>query len=288
MEELKKGLDYIPKIVPMIYILGFIIINGYLSNFGFSDFNILNATYLKVGVLFSILLSVIFLAIYYAHDKDNLTDDLRKSWPSLILSCNNILFINIILSQSFFAILKAPNINNKADLVTWIFIFLYLGFRMFFSENRLAKNNRGFLVLNIPQLAFLITINIMLFSQNINSFFLFLFISFISVQIIISLGVFGDKNYRGRIISDFFVLIVASFFFGSKVYPKIPSKFGGGKEYKIIYNEKLLNEIIEKKKDTLIILFENSDRFLLKDNKGKIKFNLKSEMESFEILQEKK
>jgi hypothetical protein len=288
MEELKKGLDYLPKVVPMIYILGFIIINGYLSNFGFSDFNILNATYLKVGVLFSILLSVIFLAIYLAHDKDNLTDDIRKSWPSLILSCNNILFVNIILSQSFFAILKAPNINNKLALLTWIFIFLYLGFRVFFSENRLAKNDRGFLVLNLPQLVLLIIINILLFCQNINSLFLFLFMSIISIQITISLGVYGDKNYRGRIISDFFVLIVASFFFGSKVYPKIPSRFGGGKEYRIVYNENVPNEISEKKKDTLIVLFENTDRFLLKDNKGKIKFNLKSEMKSYEIFQAKK
>jgi uncharacterized protein YneR len=112
--------------------------------------------------------------------------------------------------------------------------------------------------------------------------------SIISIQITISLGVYGDKNYRGRIISDFFVLIVASFFFGSKVYPKIPSRFGGGKEYRIVYNENVPNEISEKKKDTLIVLFENTDRFLLKDNKGKIKFNLKSEMKSYEIFQAKK
>lgn len=286
MDELKKGLDYLPKIVPMVYIFGFIIINGYLSNFGFSDFNILNATYLKVGVLFSILLSIIFLVIYYAHDKDNLTDDIRKSWPSLILSSNNILFINVIISESLFRILKVPTLNNTLALVTWILIFVYLGFRIYFADTRIAKNDRGLLVLYVPQLVLLLIINGLLFIQNANSLFLFLFMSFISIQIIISLGLYGDKNYRGRIISDFFILIVTSFFFGSKIYPKIPSRLGGGQEYKIIYDHTTTS--YKKEKDTLIVLFENADRLLLRDKRGKIRFSLKSEMKSYEIYQSQK
>jgi hypothetical protein len=64
-EKLKKYLDFFPIAVPAIYILGFIVINGHLSNYNFSDYNILNFTYLKAGILVSFIIAVVFLAMKF-------------------------------------------------------------------------------------------------------------------------------------------------------------------------------------------------------------------------------
>ena len=64
-------------------------------------------------------------------------------------------------------------------------------------------------------------------------------------------------------------------------------KFGGGQPYEIICkypSDSLVNKSVPTS-DTLLVLYENDDRLLLKNRKGEIMFTQKSELKTYYIRQ---
>lgn len=286
MEDTKKILDTVAKALPITYVLGFLIINGHLSNYGFSDYNILNATYLKAGVLFAILFAFIFMAVYFAHGKEKPTDDLRKSWPILVVSIYNLSILSVILLTQ---LINPTVLFKEKTYLVFIFVISMMlhALMRFWADGKIARFNLGVVVLNILPLLFLLPV-IIIFAINYNTALMILiFIFGLGQTTWVSLGLFGDRSYNERLFTDVFILILACFFFGKALYEKIPYKFGGGQPYEIICknsSDTLINKNAPTS-DTLLVLYENDDRLLLKNKKGEIMFTQKSELNTYYIRQ---
>jgi hypothetical protein len=97
MNDIKKLMDLFSKSLPIVYVFGYIIVSGYLSNYGFSDFSILNVTYLKAGMIFYLFVLCIVILVYFSHNKETLTDVLELSWPGHLTA---ILYLLLFASLS--------------------------------------------------------------------------------------------------------------------------------------------------------------------------------------------
>lgn len=260
-EKIKKYLGYLPYLVPIVYFLGFILINGYLSNFGYSDYSILSISYLKTGILISVLFSILFLNCWFSFDEETMSDNYEKSWKSLLTILHNLLAITLLIDIYLIGVGSFGKI--WAIIVFSFFFTLYLLFRLW-ADNKLPKNNFGFLILVVPGIVLLIIVNLIFAFNNTLAYYLLIFNVVVTVFMTLSLGLYGDKNYKSRIIGDFIFLIIFCFVFGNKIYGHLPNKIGGGQPYKIVIdNNCLLNDSISKL-DTLNVIYENEDKFIFR------------------------
>jgi hypothetical protein len=167
-----------------------------------------------------------------------------------------------------------------------LMFLIHTGFRIW-SINKTAKNNWGVVfLLIIPLLSSLVIVILYCYLSELLRY-LFLFNLALFVIFTLSIGAFGDKAYKARIITDIFFIIACSFFFGKNIYNQIPAKFGGGESYKIaVYLSKPINDkiIYNSKMDTLSVLYENDNRYLVKTKKNEILFLKKDEFKEIEIL----
>jgi hypothetical protein len=285
-EKIKKYFDLFPIVVPAIYILGYIVVNGYLSNYNFSDYNILNLTYLKAGILYSFLITIIFITMKLSFIEDTMTDNLKKSWPSLLIATANILFITTIFSFFIIDFKDLMDKDIKAFKLFGVCFILYILFRIWMMGKK-PKNKLGVVVLIVPQIIFTLII-LLIFCHYFNTVKDILFFnSGLALIIFLALGDFGDKNYSGKIVTDVILLIVFSFFFGKNIYGNLPFKFGGGQQYEIVVAKcKPINEIVNQNQtlDTLSVIYENDSRILINDKKKNTIFIDKSEIKAYKIL----
>lgn len=285
-EKLKKYLDLLPIAVPAIYILGFVVVNGQLSNYHFSDYNILNFTYLKAGILISFFIAIIFIAIIISFSPDTMTDNYKKSWPSLVIGTSNVLLVTLLLSFSVVD-LKSLNENYKtAYYIVLIGFLLYSYFRIW-ASGKSPKNNLGILLLIVPAIVLLVVILITLGIYYKTIMHFLIFNSVLSIVIFLAIGEFGDKNYKARIVTDIIVLIGLCFFFGKYIFTKVPAKFGGGQPYEIVVAKSIsINDLVNENRplDTLQVLYENDSRLLVCDKSHNILFIDKGEVKAYKIL----
>jgi len=282
-EKIKDYLGFVPYAVPVVYFLGFILISGYLSNFNYSDYNILNLTYLKAGILFTTLIVIIFATTRFSFNKETMTDDLTKSWKAILLVFHNILLVTYIILTYLidFEVFHSKLLRT----IFFVFIGLLLIF-YFWTGNKTVKSNKGFLLLIIPGIIILSLINL-LYAFNVKlAFYLLAFNLATSMFITISLGLFGDDNYYSKIVTDFIFLIVACFIFGSSIYGIIPFKIGGGESYKIIVNNNCLNKLSDTNPDTLDVIYENDRHFVIVKNDKTFVID-KNEIKCFYLLNKK-
>lgn len=257
-DNIKKFLGYLPYIVPIVYFLGFILINGYLNNYGYSDYSILSITYLKAGILISLLIAVFFLNAWLCFDKETMTDNYQKSWKSLLLIFHNTLFFTCLM---FFYLIEIKTFSSPLLFFLIFLFFIYLLFALW-ADNKSPKNTAGYLILIIPSLIILLIIDL-LFAFNITlAKYLLIFNIVVSIFITLSLGVYGDKKYNGRIITDFIFLVVVCFIFGNKIYGLLPYKIGGGEPYRIILNNNSIMNNPTYDSDTLNVIYENEKQFI--------------------------
>jgi hypothetical protein len=285
-EKIKNYLGYIPIVAPIIYFFGFVAISGYLSNFGVNDYNIFNVSYLKSGILLSFFISIVFISIIVAYNTETMTDDLKKSWPSVLTSFYNTLFISMLVGI-YLLDFKEVFTNSKGLLIGFGIVFLlHAGFRVW-SMGKTPNNNFGILFLTtIPIVLSLIVVIIFCYvSELLRYLLLFNFALF--VMFTLAIGAFGDKEYKVRIITDLVIIIVCCFLFGKYIYSQIPTKFGGGQPYKIaVYLSKPLGDkfIYNPQMDTLSVLYENDVRYLVKTKKNEIIFLKKEEFKEIRML----
>jgi hypothetical protein len=286
MEKLKKYLILLPIVAPIIYFLGYVVINSYLSQYSFYDFDIFSPNYLRAGILFSIFITIIFYSVYIAFNKATMTDNYLKSWPSLLTALSNLLFITFLFNLYLVGL---EHIINESNYYYWIFIIcvlLYFLFRIW-SDNKSPINQLGQLLLIIPSIILLIPVLLIFAVSSTVSCYIFLLVFIPGIFILISMGLYGDNNYKGRILSDIIILLGICFFFGMNIYPNINSKFGGGKPYKIIVNNIQENDTSTDtniKIDTFNVIYESGSRLLLQSKDNKIIFTNKNEIPSYQIL----
>lgn len=283
MEDYTKILTNISKAIPVVYIMGFTVINAHLSKYGFSDFEVLNATYLKAGVLITLLLSILFIAVFLSFSKETMTDDFSKAWPSQLTVIYNICFLTIFFTPIFS---DTKSIFTEGGAVKYTFlisILLHAYFRIW-SMNKSPKNNLGIIFLTVTPIVLIIPAIIILCIRDSQILYLFGFLGIIGCLMSLSLSELGDGNYKARLITDVAVLLTACYFFGYTFYDKLPGKFGGGKPYYIEYLKPIdINDSIPKKEKAQVI-YENNSRILLKNPKNEIFFTLKSEIKSYKII----
>lgn len=290
-EKMKDYFKVIPYSVPLIYFFGFILINGYLNNYNYSDYDILNVTYLKAGTLFVILLTIIFITTRLSYDKETMTDDIGKSWESILLAFHNILLVTYLI----FIYLIGTNIFDSIIVIISIAILVlfYFIYRLWF-DNKEQKSNKRFLFLIILGIVILLTINLIYALNNKFALYLLVFNIALFLMITISLGSYGDKNYTNRIVTDFLLIVVSCFIFGSKIYGMIPSKIGGGESYKIIIDNNCLYSLLEIDtvsineidSDTLNVIYENDKHFIFEKEERTFVVD-KHEIKCFYLLNDK-
>lgn len=293
-DKIKKYFDLIPIIVPVIYIIGFFVINGYLSNYNFSDYNILNFTYLKAGILVSILIALLLFVITISYTKETMTDGLTKSWRSILVSIFGVLMISVVLS--FILIDPMYLIRNHKTaffIIKLSFAFFALSLlRINFIKSpknisKISNYNWFILKLIVPPIIFLSVIICTLCFYYLNVLFLLMFNITIFWIYTIMLGEFGDKGFNPAMAINFLAIIVSSFFFGKFIYGRIPSNFGGGQQHEIVvYKSSLINDLVNENRtsDTLRLIYENDNGFLITEKNKSVIFIEKSEIKAYKIL----
>lgn len=285
MTELKKKFEIALKVAPFSYVLGFFVVNGYLTSYDFTEYNILNLTFLKTGILFIIFASLIIVAVYFSFTPETMTDNYKKSWPSIILS----LYLLHLLTFLLVPIFRETNtiFENRSALAIAIRILQFLLFLfMFWASNKEPKSNGGALLLTIPAIVLMIVILSVYSYYNSSIAILWAAIMILGVKVFLVFGDIGDKNYKIGVLPDFIFLIAFAFLFGKLLYPKIPKNFGGGQPYQIALSksQNVLNDTVTNKLDTFSVLYENDARFLLLSKRKEILSAEKSELKSFIIV----
>lgn len=278
-ENLKKYVDLIPKLIPLIYILGFIVIAGYFSNFGYSDFNILNIIYLKAGILIFFIFTI-NLSIFYF-----ITQNTQTTITNTNLSRISLIIIRAFIFTTMIIIFSL-SIINFSDLSKIPTIPYYLGIACLIilliinliPENIINTNLIGkILLIEIILLTVLVILGLIYLPLAIH---VLLFNLMLWFTISILMDHFTISNISSKfknIIGDIFLIIGTCFYFGAILYDKIPPQYGGGKPYHI----SIINENIPNKKssdnfaNTYAVLYENNDIYLLSDEKTKKVISIK-------------
>ena len=264
-ENLKKHIAYLPYLLPVIYFLGFIVINGYLNNFAYKDYTILNVNYLKAGVLYLILLSINFINVWFYRDLFNQENIKIFGYGSFVVFQNTLFLSYLILSY----FLNSFEIDNTIKYILIGLVFLYVFLRITTDDMIISSKNR-FLFLEIPGFAFILVISVILIIHSTLAMLFFAFNFIITVLIIFSFSLFFEGKYKYRLLIDFIVLFASAYMFGNKIYGEIPYIIGGGQPYEIATQISFLDKYPESRIDTFKVLYENDESFVLKIDSSKM------------------
>ncbi|HEY6506021.1 MAG TPA: hypothetical protein VIZ28_18730 [Chitinophagaceae bacterium] len=285
MTEFKKIFDIVLKVTPFAYILGFFVINGYLTNYNFSEYNILNLTFLKTGILLITLLTLAILSVYFCYRPETMSDDLRKSWPSVLLAIY-ILHILVFLLIPVFLEKNTIFEDNPTLSLILIFLKLVLVIYMFWASYKKPQNTKSILLITLPPIILMAVIIYFYSRHNPVVYYLWIAILVLGAKTILTIGDIGDNNYKLGMTQDIIFLIVFAFLFGKYFYPKIPSKYGGGAPYKIALTDKpnLLFDSTIIRLDTFDVIYENDSKFFLQNKAKKVFSQEKSDIKTYLIL----
>jgi hypothetical protein len=285
MTEFKKIFEIVLKATPFAYILGFFVINGYLTNYDFSEYNILNLTFLKTGILLSLFITIVIVSVYFCYHPETMSDNLKKSWPSSLLAIYNLHSLIFILLPIFrdtdTFIEKNPLLTNAI-----IFLKLLLVLYILWASYKKPRNTKSILLITVPPIILIALILFIYSRPNPTILYLWIAILVLGIKTILTLGDIGDNNYKIGMTQDFIFLIVFAFLFGKFFYPKIPSKYGGGTPYKIALskNQDILFDTSTIRVDTFNVMYENESRFFLQNRNNEM-FSLdKAEVKTYIIV----
>lgn len=283
--NIKRLLTYLPLAIPVIYIIGYIVTSSYLSRFGLNDNSFLNFGYLRSGVLFTFVLIILIWGVYIAFDKKSMTDNLEKSWRSHLLAFQNTLIITFLLSSPIFFELIDSN-NKIINFIIELIFILFVLFNLIYTKKLDEYGNLklSYLLPGIFSLVLLIVISGV---TNPKIYILSFICVFISIITGITIGDFGDKNYKQQLLSNFICLFFTSYMFGYYIYKDVPSRFGGGKPYEIVISDLKTTNLIDSKVillDTVSVVYENDVRILVVDKHKNILFINKNEIPVYKII----
>lgn len=220
--KLKDIVNIFPLLTLIMYCFGFVIIGGYLSQFGLTNDDLFNTAFVKTGLLFSLLIAPIILVLYLNFEKptDNLLEA-KKYYPTLIVNTfSYLLFVSIFLIDY----------HKLAVWEKYVFLwglsidlFLYLlATSLLFKDKKMKTKILIQLIIPIIFLTYL----------GFRFLFLgvfYLIVLIISESFVLALGVISDKKSSWWHYTVMIIWILAiSFQFGRFVYGNLPNHLGGG------------------------------------------------------------
>ncbi len=269
--DYNKIINLTIAIFPITYIFGFIVINSYLSRYSLYDFVLFDAVFLKAGLLFLVfLLSLVFLFHISFQNANNFKlYNLPHAIKFIFISLISLVFIFFLLS-----------IFIKSPVSSMLFIYerqIYLLILLVFFVNFLKTTK----ILTIVQILMIFAYfilksfysTLLTYAWWFSLVVFFLFVFYYEENIL--------KKYYNKFVFIMISLIVVCSSFGAIIYDQIPAIFGGGKPYKIGVNKE--NIILSKSEiriDTLDILHENSNKYLVRNKNKEIIFVNKSDFGS--------
>lgn len=281
--KLKAFVSLIPLFALLVYGLGFVIISGYLSQYDFILDDLVNSTYIKAGLVFSILAVPILLVLYLNFEEP--TDNLlvaKKYYPTLLVN-----ILTYLLAVTLF-IVDYKNITNLdrnllvlgvcIDTLLWL-----LATSLLFKDKK--QSIKILIQLLIP------VILLIYFGIRYNYLgYLYFIVFIICIGFVLAIGQVADKKLTwGHYLAQIIWIVFTAYLFGKNVYGNLPSYLGGGASFSttIIVKEVNNNFIkrigFDQKEDILYkveILYISSDKYLIRSN-NKIYFLSKNLFEGF-------
>jgi hypothetical protein len=268
-EKLKEFISFSAVIIPMVYIVGFVIINSYLSRFGVLDSEFLSITYLKAGVYFSFLCFMVFTLILISFARP--TDNLKKNAPEHVLFFHNLLFFCSVVSLFTFGSPKTLPFESRTSFLSiGFYCFMsYMFLRFLIWKPRMTKIT--FAILYLIFLSGLLLVFLFALSNVfpavkyfVGSFFL------IGFFIALEYGDYKDGTYRlDKLGFAMLLFIMATSLYGRNVYCDLPTYLGGSKNpfIEICLNDSISIENI--KNDKIFnkeIIYSNSTAYYIQIN----------------------
>jgi hypothetical protein len=281
-EKLKEFISYIAIIIPIVYIIGFVIINSYLSKYGVYDYEVVSFTYLKSSILYSFLCFTIIAIILISFP--NPTDNLKKNAHEHLLFYSNFLFFCSIVTPMLFGsgIALFPKHLLSFTSIGFYSFLLYVFIRILIWRPKFSKISH--FVYYTLFLSFLLIIHLLSLSQQ-NSVIKYFIFSFLMIGTILSLeyGDYKDGTYRiDKLAFTILMIFFAAVIYGRNVYGELPSYFGGPKNSfkeicikdSILINDSKTDKILNRKiiySNSTIYFIEIDDSTLLQLNRDMIK-----------------
>ncbi len=269
----KDSITYLPVVTILVYICGYLIITGFLSNFNVINDEFVSINFIKSGILFSVILIPICIILYLNYK--NPTDDFlkaKKYYPTLFINLFSYLFfISIFLIDFKLLTSWESRIFHIAFLLD-IFLFFISTSYAFRNKSDLLKFFMSF------------TIPVIIISYlGLNYYYLgslYLIIILICLTFITHLGNIHDGKYSIAHLSCLLIVFCyLTYLFGAKVYGHLPLFVGGAAPYNTtILSKPLKNEYLQKigfsftdnvYMANISLLFITSDKYLINNN-GKI------------------
>lgn len=219
--RLKDIVAIFPLLTLVVYSLGLEVVSGYLSQYGLTNDDLINATILKAAFCFLLLLGPILIVLYLNIDKP--TDNFhlaKKYFPFLLINVSTyLLFVSFFLID-FKKLAQWEALTFLVGLTTDAFTF-FLATSLLFKDKPLRTKILIQLIipaLFLPYLSFR-------FSYMLGLYFIILFTSLLFV---LMLGLVADRKVSwGHFSVHIFLLLFVSFYFGRNVFGNIPNQFGG-------------------------------------------------------------
>lgn len=229
LENIKKALSSITAAVPFIYLLGFVIVNTYLSKFGVYDMDVISANYLKAGIFFVFFTSFSIAGIFLIFVNDGVFETSLKKQGFLLsfalLASSTLAFVIFRASAN----IRTPWAENDVrfaigfSLYSLLLLISALGWLM--KWERLRESS----FFHLLQVAILIAFIYLCIREASARWFILIFIYFTFS----TLGLVEDffkKEYRFTSLPfTFFNLIGIAAIFGISVYNGLPPTYGGAK-----------------------------------------------------------
>jgi hypothetical protein len=268
-EKIKEYARILPLLTLCIYVIGFVIINGYLFKYSLVNDEFINTSFLKTGLIFTILFAPILIILYLNFEQP--TDNLniaKKYYP--IFTVN---ILTYLLYVSIFLI-------DYKKLYRWEILAYILGLSIDSFTYLLATSylfrNKKYKIKIIIQLIVPITFLIYLGIKFTYLGIFYILVIIVCHNFILWLGVVGDKKYTwGHFTSNILWFLFLAFIFGRTIYGDLPSHFGGGASVKIVLlikqdKAEYLSKIGMTKNADVVsevdLLYISSDKYLVHSN----------------------
>jgi hypothetical protein len=222
----------------IVYVLGYIAVNTYFSQYGVANKGLLNASYLPAGVILILILGLFAVLvgtrIHGMDETGRAIAGAKPSWGPVIVWWVIILiwlFSSIIFSIAAATVLVMITFLHES--ASWLsaplVIYFLIDFQLqFFRVYRRFPTSGLF----VSMVAYVATVSLAA-SHAHDTTFPFFFWSLCGLAMATLFLMEADKMSKGnkvsRVIAGCSALAGIAIFFGEKVYVKIPQTLGGGK-----------------------------------------------------------
>ncbi|WP_417602354.1 hypothetical protein [Owenweeksia hongkongensis] len=267
-EKLSFLFQMLPGIIGLAYVLGFVIVNSYISSYDFFDRNIVSFDYLVSGVMLLVFLVPIIIIVYVNYP--NPTDNLSENWIEALNSIHFILAYALLVD----VILQIGGSEKLTKYISSMSLLLFVIIKFALTSFGTGK------IKYLCKLLWLI--GVLVVYHIVSLFFLPVNIVLKGVIIAVGIGTFailgqvGDKNYDfGRLVVLIIQAILVAALVGRYGYDSVPSYFGGGmvKEVKCLVSETNIGSLRDMgikvdDKGILIgkVIFSSDDYYLIESN----------------------